>query len=63
VRTRRLDEARRLLETTDRPIDTIAAECGIGSPVTLRQNFSAAFKISPSQYRARFRAEAAETEK
>ena len=40
-------------------IDTIAAECGIGSPVTLRQNFSAAFRTSPSQYRARFRAEAA----
>lgn len=62
VRTRRLDEARRLLETTDRPIDTIATDCGIGSPVTLRQNFSAAFKISPSQYRARFRAEVAQTE-
>ncbi|MEX5301344.1 GlxA family transcriptional regulator [Kocuria sabuli] len=63
VRTRRLDEARRLLETTDRPIDTIAAECGIGSPVTLRQNFAAAFKTSPSQYRARFRAEATDTGK
>lgn len=63
VRTRRLDEARRLLETTDRPIDTIAAECGIGSPVTLRQNFSAAFKTSPSQYRARFQAEATQSEK
>lgn len=63
VRTRRLDEARRLLETTDRPIDTIAADSGIGSPVTLRQNFSAAFRISPSQYRARFRAEATGTEK
>ncbi|MFE7629516.1 GlxA family transcriptional regulator [Kocuria sp. NPDC057446] len=53
---------RRLLETTDRPIDTIAAACGIGSPVTLRQNFSAAFRTSPSQYRARFRAEAAGAE-
>lgn len=63
VRMRRLDEARRLLETTDRPIDTIAAECGIGSSATLRQNFSAAFKTSPSQYRTRFRAEATETEK
>ncbi len=63
VRMRRLDEARRLLETTDRPIDMIAAACGIGSPVTLRQNFSAAFRISPSQYRARFRAEAADTER
>lgn len=53
---------RRLPESTDRPIDTIAAACGIGSPVTLRPNFSAAFNISPSQYRARFRAEAADTE-
>ncbi|WP_180967371.1 GlxA family transcriptional regulator [Zhihengliuella halotolerans] len=55
VRSRRLDEARRLLETTDRPIDLIAADCGFNSAVTLRQNFTAAFKIPPSQYRRRFR--------
>lgn len=55
VRSRRLDEARRLLEETDRPIDIIADDCGFNSAVTLRQNFAAAFKTPPSQYRRRFR--------
>lgn len=60
IRARRLDEARRLLETADRSVDGIAVDCGFGSAVTLRQNFSATFKTSPSQYRRRFRPEAAE---
>ena len=60
VRARRVDEARRLLETGDLPIDTIAVECGFGSAVTMRQNFSALLKTSPSQYRHRFRPEVAE---
>src|SRR5690625_7253367 len=46
VRSRRLDEARRLLETTDRPVERIAGECGFGSAVTLRQNFAASFGTS-----------------
>lgn len=54
VRSRRLDEARRLLETTDLPIDRIAAECGFGHPVTFRQNFAAAFGSTPTSYRRRF---------
>ena len=54
VRSRRLDEARRLLETTDLSIDQIAASCGFGNPVTLRQNFASAFGSSPSSYRRRF---------
>ncbi|MBB3662837.1 transcriptional regulator GlxA family with amidase domain [Prauserella sediminis] len=58
VRARRLDEARRLLETSDLPVDRIAVDCGFGSAVTMRQNFSARFKISPSQYRRRFHAAA-----
>ncbi|MGO2643488.1 MAG: GlxA family transcriptional regulator [Brevibacterium sp.] len=56
VRMRRLDEARRALETTSRSIDQIAADCGFGSVVTLRQNFAAAFRITPSEYRRRFEA-------
>ncbi|MBA4855711.1 GlxA family transcriptional regulator [Nocardia farcinica] len=51
---RRLDEARALLETTDWPIDTIASACGFGSPVTLRQNFAAAYGTTPTTYRRRF---------
>lgn len=53
IRARRLDEARRLLEMTDLPIDRIAASCGF-TPVTFRQNFAATFGSTPSGYRARF---------
>jgi transcriptional regulator GlxA family with amidase domain len=58
VRSRRLDEARRLLETSDLSIDQIAASCGFGNPVTLRQNFAATFGSTPSSYRHRFDARA-----
>ncbi|MFC7430876.1 MULTISPECIES: helix-turn-helix domain-containing protein [unclassified Agrococcus] len=54
VRSRRLDGARRLLETTDRPVDRIADACGLGSAVTLRQGFGAAFGTTPSACRHRF---------
>nr|WP_201471065.1 helix-turn-helix domain-containing protein [Microbacterium hydrocarbonoxydans] len=54
VRSQRLDEARRLLEATGLSIDQIAATCGFGSPITLRQNFASAFGCTPSDYRRRF---------
>lgn len=54
VRSRRLDEARRLLETSELSVDQIAASCGFGNAVTLRQNFAAAFGSTPSSYRRRF---------
>ncbi|MGZ1492668.1 GlxA family transcriptional regulator [Brevibacterium sediminis] len=54
VRSRRLDEGRRLLETTNLPIDRIAADCGFGGAATFRQNFVAAFRAAPSEYRRRF---------
>jgi transcriptional regulator GlxA family with amidase domain len=54
VRSRRLDEARRLLETTDLAIDRVSEACGFGNPVTLRQNFVTAFGCTPSNYRRRF---------
>jgi transcriptional regulator GlxA family with amidase domain len=54
VRSRRLDEARRLLETTDLSIDQVSDSCGFGNPVTLRQNFLTAFGCTPSSYRRRF---------
>lgn len=56
VRARRLDAARRLLETTDLSIDQVAADCGFGSAVTLRQNFASAFSTTPTDYRRRFNA-------
>lgn len=54
VRSRRLDLARRLLETTDRSVDQVAAACGFSNPVTLRQAFATAFQTSPSEYRRQF---------
>ena len=54
VCSRRLDEARRMLETTDLPIDRIATDCGFGNPVTLRQDSAQAFGSTPSGYRSRF---------
>ncbi|MGV0109161.1 GlxA family transcriptional regulator [Arthrobacter sp. CP30] len=54
VRSRRLDAARRLLETTDLPIDRIASDCGFGNAVTLRQNFAASLGTTPTAYRRRF---------
>lgn len=54
VRSRRLDEARLLLESSDLSIDQIAAMCGLGNAVTLRQNFSSSFGSTPSSYRRRF---------
>ncbi|TAP43161.1 helix-turn-helix domain-containing protein [Arthrobacter sp. S39] len=54
IRARRLDAARRLLETTDLPVDQVSADCGFGNAVTLRQNFAAAFSTTPTEYRRRF---------
>lgn len=54
VLSRRLDHARKLLETTTLPIDSVATECGFGSAVTFRQNFIRAFSTTPTSYRNRF---------
>lgn len=54
VTDRRLDEARTLLETTTWPVGRIARACGFASPVTLRQNFVAAYATTPTSYRRRF---------
>ena len=51
----RLSRAQRLLETTDQPLEAIAAQTGFGSAVSLRQRFAAALKTSPSSYRREFR--------
>lgn len=54
VLARRLDEARRLLETTTWPMTRIAATCGFASVVTFRQNFVSAYATTPTSYRERF---------
>lgn len=54
VLSRRLDDARQLLETTSWSITRIAESCGFGSAVTFRQNFVAAYSTTPTSYRNRF---------
>jgi len=55
VLTQRLEEVRRLLETTTWSVDRIARACGFRSAVTLRQNFATAYATAPTAYRQRFR--------
>jgi transcriptional regulator GlxA family with amidase domain len=54
--TQRLSEAQRLLETTNLPLERIATTIGLGSPITLRQHFQHAYRISPTNYRRNFNA-------
>lgn len=48
----------RLLETTDRPVERIAADAGFGSALSLRQHFAAQHGLTPLAYRRQFRAAA-----
>lgn len=50
----RVARAQLLLETTDLPIECIAGESGFGTPLSLRQQFSAHLGTSPSDYRKMF---------
>ncbi|MCW0212891.1 MAG: helix-turn-helix domain-containing protein [Pseudonocardia sp.] len=54
--TRRIELARRLLETTDLPVEAIAARAGFGTTASLRQQLHAAIGMSPLAYRRSFRA-------
>jgi transcriptional regulator GlxA family with amidase domain len=51
----RVAHARRLLEATDLPVETVAAECGFGSAVGLREHFGRAVRTTPTAYRRAFR--------
>lgn len=55
LHAQRLALAQRLLETTDLPIENIAAAAGFGSALSLRQHFAASLQTSPSAYRREFR--------
>ncbi|MFC6886668.1 MULTISPECIES: GlxA family transcriptional regulator [Actinomadura] len=52
----RVLRAQQLLESTDLPVERVAAEAGFGSPVTLRAHFARAVGASPQAYRSAFRA-------
>ena len=47
--------ARRLLETTDRPVERIAVDAGFGTAASLRQHLRAAIGVSPGAYRRMYR--------
>ena len=52
----RLRLARRLLETSDDPIDRIARNAGYETPVAMRAQFGRRLHTSPRAYRRTFRA-------
>ena len=52
---KRVAFAQQLLETSDRPVEWIAAKAGFASPLTFRQQFAKAVKLSPRAYRHAFR--------
>ncbi|WP_129667499.1 GlxA family transcriptional regulator [Phytoactinopolyspora endophytica] len=55
----RVDYARRLLESTDLPIDQIAGATGLGTSASLRSHLRTAIGVSPSTYRRTFQAQPA----
>jgi transcriptional regulator GlxA family with amidase domain len=60
VEAARVEAARQRLERTRQGVDAIAADCGFGSAETLRRAFLRVLKVTPSEYRERFRPVAAE---
>ncbi|MFG1994686.1 GlxA family transcriptional regulator [Actinoplanes sp. NPDC048988] len=54
----RVELARRLLETTDLAMDSVATEAGFGSAASMRQHLTAAIGTSPTAYRRMFHPDA-----
>lgn len=50
----RVDRARELLETSERSIEQIAADVGLGTAANLRRHFQQILGTSPSEYRRTF---------
>lgn len=55
----RLALSQRLLETTDQPVEQVAALAGFGSPASLRHHFGQAFGVSPKAWRRTFQGDRA----
>jgi transcriptional regulator GlxA family with amidase domain len=51
----RVAVARRLLETSDLPVERVAAEAGFGTTASLRQHLHAAIGVAPLAYRHTYR--------
>jgi transcriptional regulator GlxA family with amidase domain len=56
VEAARVERARRDLETTDLPVQAVAAQCGFGTVETMRRAFGRRLGVNPAAYRARFAA-------
>ena len=52
---RRVELARRLLESTELPVDRVAEQAGFGTPTSLRQHLHAAIGVAPLAYRRTYR--------
>lgn len=50
----RLEQSIQLLEDKNKPVDSIAMECGFSSTEQLRRAFQRHFGINPGEYRERF---------
>ncbi|MEU3030168.1 GlxA family transcriptional regulator [Streptomyces incarnatus] len=50
----RLGRARELLESTDRSVDQVARDCGLGTAANLRLHFRRALDTTPTAYRRAF---------
>ena len=57
VERTRVDAARRHLEETTAPVDDVAARCGFGTAETMRRTFLRVLRVTPTDYRHRFRPE------
>lgn len=55
LNAQRVALAQRLLETSDLPIERVAASSGFGSALSLRQHFFRTLRTAPSTYRREFR--------
>ena len=51
----RLERARQSLEEASDPVELVAAQCGFGTPETMRRAFARRVGSSPAEYRSRFR--------
>ncbi len=58
----RLEGARHMLVTSRAPLKAIASQCGLGSEATLIRSFVKNYAVTPGEYRARFRSNAASGE-
>lgn len=54
----RLEAARRRLEESGAGVEAIARDCGFGTAETMRRTFLRHLRVSPTDYRRRFRGEA-----